>query len=180
MATGWSKHMKMELKIPTMDDKEALKAVCNAVDRTYLSERMPYPYTDEAAEWWINMIAENEGKTGVWRMICVDEKPVGSISVECKADVYRKDGEIGYLLLTEYWSKGIMTRAAKEICRIAFEKLDIIRITGMYYGPNTASGRVLEKAGFEYEGTMRKAVTKGNQVYDLCVTGRLKGTEEIR
>jgi len=166
--------MKIELKIPTMEDKEDLKAVCNAVDRTYLSERMPYPYTDEAAEWWLGMIAENEGKTGVWRMIFVDGKAVGNISVEQKEDVYRRDGEIGYLLLTEYWSKGIMTEAAKEICRIAFEKLDIIRITGLYYGPNTASGRVLEKLGFEYEGTRKNGVVKGDAIYDLCMTGLLK------
>ena len=166
--------MTIELKIPTMEDKEELKAVCNAVDRTFLSERMPYPYTDEAAEWWINMIAENEGKTGVWRMIFVDGKAVGNISVEQKEDVYRRDGEIGYLLLTEYWSKGIMTEAAKEICRIAFEKLDIIRITGLYYGPNTASGRVLEKLGFEYEGTRKNGVVKGTAIYDLCMTGLLK------
>ncbi len=34
--------------------------------------------------------------------------------------MYHKDGEIGYLLLTDYWSKGIMTQPAKEICRISF------------------------------------------------------------
>ena len=166
--------MKIELKIPTMEDKEGLIAVCNAVDRKYLSERLPDPYTEEAAEWWINMIAENEGKTGVWRVIYVDGKLVGNISVEQKQDVYRKDGEIGYLLLTDYWSKGIMTKAAGEICRIAFEKLDIIRITGVYYEPNAASGRVLEKVGFEYEGTRKNGVAKGDKIYDLCMTGLLK------
>ena len=85
-----------------------------------------------------------------------------------------KDGEIGYLLLTDYWSKGIMTQAAKDICRIAFEKLDIIRITGVYYAPNAASGRVLEKVGFEYEGTRKNGVAKGEKIYDLCMTGLLK------
>ena len=49
--------MKIELKIPTTEDKEGLKAVCNAVDRKYLSDRLPYPYTDESAEWWISMVA---------------------------------------------------------------------------------------------------------------------------
>ena len=44
--------MDIELRIPTIDDKEGLKALCNAVDRTYLSDRMPYPYTDEDAEWF--------------------------------------------------------------------------------------------------------------------------------
>ena len=72
--------------------------------------------------------------------------------MEQSTDVYHKDAEIGFLLLTDYWSKGIMTQAVREICRIAFEELDIIRITGVYYKPNAASGRVLEKNGFENEG----------------------------
>ena len=166
--------MKTELRIPTMEDKEGLKAVCNAVDRRYLSGRLPYPYTDESAEWWINMVAENEGKTGVWRVIYVDGKLAGNISVEKKEDVYCRDAEIGYLLLTDYWSKGIMTEAVKQICQIAFNELDIIRITGVYYEPNAASGRVLEKAGFEYEGTRINGVTKGDEIYNLCMTGLLK------
>ena len=66
-------YMKIELKIPTTEDKEGLKAVCNAVDRKYLSDRLPYPYTDESAEWWIHMVAENDGKTGIWRVIYVDD-----------------------------------------------------------------------------------------------------------
>lgn len=167
-------NMEIELKMPTMEDQAGLKALCNAVDRTYLSDRIPYPYTDQSAEWWINMAAEHEGKTGVWRVIYVDGQLVGNISVEQKADVYRKDGEIGYLLLTDYWSKGIMTKAVRQICRIAFEKLDILRITGLYYEPNVASGRVLAKAGFEYEGTRINGVAKGDRIYNLCMTGLLK------
>ena len=120
------------------------------------------------------ILAENEGKTGVWRMIFVDGKAVGNISVEQKEDVYRRDGEIGYLLLTEYWSKGIMTEAAKEICRIAFEKLDIIRITGLYYGPNTASGRVLEKLGFTLEGTLRQHEMCRGELIDIQILGLLR------
>ena len=58
--------------------------------------------------------------------------------------------------------------------RITFVKLDIIRITGVYYAPNKASGRVLEKVGFEYEGTRKNGVAKGDKIYDLCMTGLLK------
>lgn len=166
--------MNIELRVPTSADKTGLKAVCNAIDRTYLSDRLPYPYTDESADWWMNMISENEGKSGVWRVIYVDGRLAGTISVEQKSDVFRKDAEIGYMLSTEYWSQGIATEAVKQICKIAFETLDIIRITGMYYEPNVASKRVLEKAGFEQEGIMRNAVVKGDKVYDLCVTGLLK------
>ena len=79
--------MDIELRIPTIDDKEGLKALCNAVDRTYLSDRMPYPYTDEDAEWWISMVTDNEGINGVWRVIYYDGKLVGNISVEKKSGV---------------------------------------------------------------------------------------------
>ena len=113
-------NMKIELRIPTLEDKEGLKAVCNAVDRKYLSDRLPYPYTDESAEWWIHMVAENDGKTGIWRVIYVDGKLVGNISVELKEDVYHKDGEIGYLLLTDFWSKGIMTEARQRDLQNSF------------------------------------------------------------
>lgn len=31
-------------------------------DYLYLSDRLPHPYTDESAEWWINMVAKNDGR----------------------------------------------------------------------------------------------------------------------
>lgn len=45
----------------------------------------------------------------------------------------------------------------------------------MYYEPNVASGRVLEKAGSEYEGTRINGVAKENMIYNLCMTGLFKG-----
>lgn len=166
--------MRIELKIPTVEDKEGLIEVCNAVDRRYLSNRLPSPYTNESANEWIHMIAENDGRSGVWRVIYVNGKLVGNISVEQHEGVYRKDAEIGYLLLTEYWSKGIATEATRQICRLAFKQLDIVRITGVYYEPNVASKRVLEKVGFEHEGIKKNAVCKGDNIYNLCMVGLLK------
>ena len=50
--------------------------------------------------------------------------------MEKKADVYRRDGEIGYMLKEEYYSQGIMTEAVRKICPLAYKELDLIRITG--------------------------------------------------
>ena len=82
------------------DDKLVLMALCNAVDRTFLSDRLPNPYTETDADWWLGMVAENDGKEGVWRAIVVDGKIVGSISVERMADEERNVGAIGYMILT--------------------------------------------------------------------------------
>lgn len=166
--------MNVELKKWTLEeeDQEALQYISNKVDRKYLSNRLPYPYTREDASWWINFTQKEEGRNGVFRAIVVDGKYVGNISVEKKEDVYCKDAEIGYLLLTEDWSKGIMTEAVKQICEMAFEALDIIRITGLVDDENMASRRVLEKNGFVLEGIMKQAVYKDGNIYNLCVYGK--------
>ena len=154
--------------------KQELIDICNKVDRSFLSERLPYPYTEESANWWLGMVSEHDGKDGVFRAIVVDGRFVGNISVEQKSDVYRKDAEIGYLLLTEFWSKGIMTEACRQICDVAFDELDILRITGLVNAPNIASQRVLEKNGFIREGLQRSAVYKDGAIFDLCLYGKLK------
>ena len=158
----------------TEEIKPELIKICNEADRSYLSDRLPYPYTEESADWWLGMVSEHDGKDGVFRAIAADGKIVGNISVEQKSDVYCKDGEIGYLLMTDYWSRGIMTEAVHQICAVAFSELDIIRITGLVQAPNTASIRVLEKNGFVCEGIQRNAVYKDDKIYDLCLFGKLK------
>ena len=149
-------------------------AICNAADRSYLTGRLPFPYTEADADWWLKMVEGHDGKDGIFRSVSVDGMIVGNISVEQKSDVYGKDAEIGYLLITEKWSQGIMTEAVGQICDIAFSSLDIIRITGLVYEPNSGSRRVLEKNGFLLEGILKNAVVKEGRVYDLCIYGKLK------
>lgn len=164
--------MKIELRPWTLEDKKDLAEICHNADRQFLSDRLPYPYTEDNAQWWINMAEEQEGKAGVFRAILADGKIAGNISVEKKEDVYRRDGEIGYTLKKEYYSRGIMTEAVKQICLLAYKELELIRITGLVYEPNTASRKVLEKNGFVLEGIMKKAVAKGDKIYDLCIYGK--------
>ena len=150
--------MTITLHTWTSADKTALIALCNAVDRTFLSDRLPYPYTEADADWWLGMVAENEGKEGVWRAIVVDGQIVGSISVERMADELRNVGSIGYMILTPFWSQGVGTEAVRQMCGIAFRELALDRIIGEVFPENLASGRVLEKNGFQLEETRVGAV----------------------
>ena len=150
-------------------EREALMSLCNAVDRTFLSDRLPNPYTEADADWWLGMVAENEGKEGVWRAIVVDGQIVGSISVEKMADEQRNVGSIGYMILTPFWSQGIGTEAVRQICGIAFRELTLERIIGEVFPENLASARVLEKNGFRLEETKAGAVVKGGKAMDVRV-----------
>lgn len=164
----------VQLRKWSSSDIDSLKKLCNGVDRTYLSDRLPQPYTDADATWWLKMVEENEGKNGTFRAILVDEQIVGSISVERKADVYHFDAELGYMLMTDYLNRGIMTEAVRLICPVAFKELGLNRITANVYDANLASKRVLQKNGFLHEGTLRRAVIKNEIVYNLDVYGLLK------
>lgn len=166
--------MKIELKQWNQGNKKEIMKICNEADRTFLSNRLPEPYTEKDAEWWLGMVEKEDGKKGIFRAIVADGAYIGNISVEMKEDVYVKDAEIGYLLLTSKWSKGVMTEAVKQMCSLAFSQLDILRITGLVYEPNIASRRVLEKNDFTLEGIMKQAVYKNGNVYNLCIYGKYK------
>ena len=163
--------MAITLHTWTPADKPALMALCNAVDRTYLSDRLPYPYTEADADWWLGMVAANDGKEGVWRAIVVDGQVVGSISVERMANENRSVGSIGYMILTPFWSQGIGTEAVRQICGIAFRELTLESIIGEVFPENLASARVLEKNGFLLEETRAGAVVKGGKAMDVRVYG---------
>lgn len=131
-------------------DKAELITLCNAVDRTFLSDRMPFPYTEDDADWWLGMVSLNEGKNGLFRAITVDGRIIGSVSVERNSGD-KNEGELGYMLLTEHWSKGFATDAVTQICEIAFRELDLDKITAKVYERNIASIRVLGKNGFDFD-----------------------------
>lgn len=76
-------------------------------------------------------------------------------------DNHNENCEIGYCLGQRFWNKGIMTEVFLGIIEFAFHEIGFQRITGRHDVANTASGRVMEKCGLKYEGTLRK-INKNN------------------
>ena len=149
------------------EDAESVTALAdNLKIASNLRDGFPYPYTLEDARTYIaSCILTDESKTIVYA-IEIDGRAVGSIGVFRKDDVYRKSAELGYWLGEPYWGKGVMTRAVYRMCRIAFSRLDIVRISAEPFSWNEASQRVLQKAGFELEGILKKNVYKNSVLGD--------------
>lgn len=83
---------------------------------------------------------------------------IGNISVyEDSARENVASMEVGYALKKECWGKGYMTEACKAIMAYAFEKYDLVIMAIRTSNVNRRSQRVIEKCGFTYEGTIRKA-----------------------
>lgn len=64
--------------------------------------------------------------------------------------------ETGFALGVRFWGNGYVAEALKEVCRAAFDDPRIWRVQALCDEENTRSARVMEKAGMEREGRLRK------------------------
>ena len=166
----------MEIKLVrwSRELKDGLIRVCNNTDRTYLTGRLPNPYTAEDADSWLAMIAEHDGRDSLFRAVVADGTVVGNITIEGKKGIYCKDAELGYIFDKDFCGKGIATEATRLVLKEAFDALDIAKVSSEVFAPNIASCRVLEKNGFALEGILRKGAYKDGVLYDLRRYGKLR------
>jgi len=160
--------MNIGIRAWDLKDSTALaKALNNKKIHENLRDGLPFPYTVSDAESFISAMLSADISKVYARAITVDNIAVGSIGVFREDNVHRLTAEMGYYVAEEYWGKGVMTEAVKQMCRYIFDNTDIIRIYAEPFSSNTASCRVLEKAGFIYEGTLRKNAVKNGQLVDM-------------
>lgn len=158
------------------------EAVAAAADNPHIAANLrnafPSPYTLADAEWYVNDCIARGEERQLTRAILIEGRAAGSIGVFVRDDVYEKSAELGYWLAEEHWGRGVMTEAVRQICREAFERFDILRIFAEPFADNRGSRRVLEKAGFTCEGTMRNGVFKNGRVHSYCMYALLR--EELK
>lgn len=129
-----------------------------------LRDRFPYPYTARDARNWLDCVVARKPETSF--AIDVAGEAVGGISFHVQSDVEHRSAEIGYWLGEEFWGRGIATEVLIVITDFAFANHDLCRLYAHVFDWNGASARVLEKAGYVYEGRLRKSVTKDGKTID--------------
>ncbi len=135
---------------------------------------IPYPYTiDDAREWWRNMANAARRKKRTWMTFAIEieGEAAGAIGI---ARIQGHKAEIGYWLARKHWGKGIMTDVVREITRYGFGELGLRRLYASVFPHNKASMRVLEKAGYKFEGILRKNVKKGDKLIDEYLFSRVR------
>ena len=137
-----------------------------------LRDGFPNPYGLLDAENFLANVKQQEPRT--FFAIATEAEIIGAIGLAMGVDVHRFTAEMGFWLAEPYWGKGIMTEAVKRFTEYAFERFDLQRIFAEPYISNPASARVLEKAGFTLEGTLRANVFKEGKVLDQYLYARIK------
>jgi ribosomal-protein-alanine N-acetyltransferase len=90
-------------------------------------------------------------------------------------DAYHRRAEIGYDLAHAYWGRGIGSEAVRAIVRFGFERMDLNRIYASTIADNHESVRLLEKVGFQREGTRRQhSWEEDGTFHDSAIYGLLR------
>ena len=129
-----------------------------------LRDRFPHPYTTRDGRKFIRSVLSMQPET--FFAISVDDAAVGGIGFVLQSDVERVSAEVGYWLGESFWGRGIVTEALGAVTRYAIERHGLTRIFALPFAHNTASCRVLEKAGYALEARLRRSAIKDGQIVD--------------
>ena len=130
----------------------------------------PHPYTIQDAREFLQRAISEQAEM----KFCVEIEgaAVGGIGIHSGQDVYRHTATVGYWLGEEFWGRGIMTEALTAVTDFCFDNFPLGRISAEVFAHNPASARVLEKAGFIFEGRLKNNVMKDGQVLDSLIYAR--------
>ena len=134
-----------------------------------VKDTFPHPYTYADASWWIEFCKQTN-KPATTFAIDIDGQVAGAVGIIVGADIQRVTAEIGYWLGENYWGKCIAVEALKQMTDHVFLHFpELERLWAAVFEYNKPSMRVLEKAGYEFEGIRKKAAIKNGMVIDEYV-----------
>jgi RimJ/RimL family protein N-acetyltransferase len=171
---------RLLIRTPRPGDGVAL----NAAIRESLDDLRPWmPWADhvpEIAETEANVCAAYENyKAGTDLRLNLYLKGTGTL-IGC-AGLHRIDWnvpkfDIGYWVRSSYAGQGYITEAVNAITQFAFEKLGAHRVSIQMNPRNTRSRMVAERAGFEFEGTLRNDSREvDGRLRDTLVFSKIRG-----
>lgn len=134
-----------------------------------------YPLDDKQLELYIENANNEEGDTLIYKVVDEEtDKAIGHISLG-KIDRTNMSARIGKVLVGSLQTrgKGIGQKMIREALRIAFEELNLHRVSLGVFDFNTDAIACYEKAGFNKEVLLRDARRNGDEYWSLWEMGVL-------
>jgi ribosomal-protein-alanine N-acetyltransferase len=156
-----------------LDDAEWLGRHANN-RKVWLSLRdlFPHPYTIQDAHEFLQRATTEQPLTNF--CVEVDGAAAGGIGIRLGQDVHRHTAEFGYWLAEKFWGRGIMSEAITAFTDFCFDNFPLRRIYAEPFANNPASTRVLEKAGFVFEGRLKNNVIKDGELLDSLLYAKTR------
>jgi len=165
---------RLRLREPIMDDRDRFHALISIPEVTRFSNWYDAPtkaQIDRSLKWMCTIFPKGTGCT--W---FIEDRGssdlLGAIRFN-RFDRRASCAELGYELHPSAWGKGLMSEAARAVVQCGFDDFLLNRIEAWTLPGNGGSDRVLEKAGFRYEGTLRQKARFKGAFHDFRMFGCL-------
>ncbi len=137
-----------------------------------LRDQFPHPYTRRDALDYLNFVRDQKPE----RAFALEHagEAIGGLGFQIGVDIARVSAEMGYWVSETYWGRGFATRAAEAVSDWAFAEYQLTRVFALVFSHNLASIRVLEKAGFQREGMLRRSAMKNGVVVDQLMFAKIR------
>jgi RimJ/RimL family protein N-acetyltransferase len=157
---------RLTLRGFTLDDADDVTRLVSDYEVAKTTLAVPHPYpTDGAVGWIAGHPAEEERNHTTFAItLTATGELIGAITLIEKRIHLR--AEIGYWIGYQHWGNGYATEATKAIIQWGFSGRGLNRIFAHHFVENPASGRVMQKSGMSYEGTIRDCVQKDGRFID--------------
>jgi ribosomal-protein-alanine N-acetyltransferase len=148
---------RLTLRIPSLADAEAIfreYAQDPEVTRYLIWE--PHRAINETLEFLSHCVSAWQKESGFPNVITLEGRDSAIGMIDIRPDGFKV--EMGYVLGRAYWGKGYMTEAVRALVDWALSQEEIYRVWAICDVDNLASARVLEKAGMQREGLLRREI----------------------
>ncbi|MCM1168274.1 MAG: GNAT family N-acetyltransferase [Ruminococcus sp.] len=125
---------------------------------------------------YMNFLRENYQKSNFydWAIeLRILGEPIGSIGIVVLNENVQS-AEVGYCIGEKWWRCGYTSEALAAVIKFLFEEVGANRVYSEHDPRNPNSGKVMEKCGMKYEGTLRQADRNNTGVCDACVYSILR------
>jgi RimJ/RimL family protein N-acetyltransferase len=165
---------RLLLRLPTPADIDDVTKACQDPELQRWVP-VPVPYERGHGAGWIADTPRSWAENRELRWVITDRadgRLLGAIGLHPHDAGMR---EIGFWAAPWARGRGVMTDAARLVCRWGFDGLGLARIEWWANVGNHASRRVAEKLGFQFEGTCRARLVHRDTRVDGWVAGLLPG-----
>jgi RimJ/RimL family protein N-acetyltransferase len=146
---------RLRLRKPKLADAEAIfrEYASDPEVTRYVSWRAHQTIAETREYMRVCLSAWDVGKAFQW---VIERKEDGQLMGMIAARVQAHRWELGYVLARRYWGHGYMTESVKGLIDWAFKDADVFRVWAVCDVENLASARVMERAGMQREGVLRR------------------------
>jgi len=137
-----------------------------------LRDQFPHPYTRKDGIEYLGFARDQRPERSF--ALQYAGEAIGGLGFQLGLDISRVSAEMGYWVSESFWGRGFASRAAQALSDWAFDEYKLTRVFALVFSYNAASIRVLEKAGFEREGLLRRSAMKDGVVLDQFLFAKVR------